>query len=339
MKLLVVSDRSPEEDSTNFLLSELRKCINVEVINTKNKPEKTTIIDRVLHKIQIEIDKSNINARLLEKVSETKYDALFIMRGNRLKPDTVKQLSKKTYLVGYSGDNMCRWFNRTRNYMKGLKYYNLLFAVNVPAYKEIEKYTDAEVIYFNKCASKKIHVPKAMENENKIYDVTFIGTYEKERACALYNLARKGIRIEVWGNNWTKNIYTHANLKIRYTDIVGHEYATVLRKSKIVIGFLRKANGDTQTSRSFEITACGTFALLERTDEHLQLYREGVEIECFESDDELQEKIIYYLSDEISREKIANCGYLRVVQSEYYFDSLAKNILINIRSRTKNVRK
>jgi spore maturation protein CgeB len=334
MKLLVVSDRSKEEDETNFLVNEFSKYSEIKVINTKIGQEKTTIIDRILHKIGIEIDKGEINFRILEETVNNKYNAILIMKGNRLTPATINKLSKITHVVGYSGDNMCRWFNRTRNYIKGLKYYKLLFVTDIPAYREIERYTQASVIYFDKRASRSLHIPKSIENCEKIFDVTFVGSYEKERAKTLYLLAKKGIAINIWGNGWKKNIYKHSNMQIHYEDVIGENYARIIRQSKIVLGFLRKANFDTQTSRSFEITACGTFALLERTAEHLRLYKEGEEIECFQTESELLTKVKKYLINSQLREEIAMRGYMRVVKDGYYFDVLAKDILNSIKSLT-----
>lgn len=335
MRLLVVSDRSFEEDKTNFLVNEFRGNPTIDIINTKICKEKTTIIDRILHKIGVELDKGNINNRIIKAVKNERYSAVLIMRGNRLKPNTINELSKMTYVVGYSGDNMCRWFNRTRNYIRGLKYYNLLFVTNIPAYREIERYTKAEVIYFDKRASRSLHVPKFEENAEKIYEVAFIGSYERQRAQMLYTLAEVGFNIEIWGNGWGKNSFKHPNMKIHYKDVIGEDYVKIIRKSKIVLGFLRKVNDDTQTSRSFEITACGTFALLERTQDHLRLYKEGEEIECFATKTELISKINKYLVNGKLREEIALKGYLRVMKDGYYFDVLASQIIDEIETRLK----
>lgn len=334
MKLLVVSDRSQEEDETNFLVNEFKKYSEIDIINTKIKREKTTFVDRILHKIGIEIDKGKINYRILEAIANKKYNAVLIMRGNRLTPTTINKLSKETHVIGYSGDNMCRWFNRTSNYIEGLKHYKLLFVTNIPAYREIERYTKAGVIYFDKRASRSLHVPKSIENCEKIFDITFIGSYEKERAKTLHLLAKEGFVINIWGNGWWKNNQKHANMQIHYKDVIGEDYARIIRKSKIVLGFLRKANDDTQTSRTFEITACGTFALLERTAEHVRLYKEGEEIECFSTESELVAKVKKYLINSQLREEIAMRGYKRVVKDGYYFDVLAKEIFQTIKSIT-----
>ena len=97
--------------------------------------------------------------------------------------------------------------------------------------------------------------------------------------------------------------------------------------SKISLSFLRKANRDLHTSRTFEIPACGGFQLSERTEEVLNFFEEGKEIECFSSLDELRDKITYYLKHESRRLRIAAAGLERGRRSRYRFTDRLETIL------------
>ena len=51
--------------------------------------------------------------------------------------------------------------------------------------------------------------------------------------------------------------------------------------------------------------------LAERTQEHLRLFREGVEAAYFDTDEELLRKVQYYMEHETERKAIAAAGRKR----------------------------
>lgn len=94
-------------------------------------------------------------------------------------------------------------------------------------------------------------------------------------------------------------------------------YTKSLCATRINLGFLRKLNRDTQTDRTMEIPACGAFMLAERSDDHLRLFEEGREAAFFGSDDELLEKVRYYLRHEDERTAIARAGRQNCLDAGY----------------------
>jgi len=109
----------------------------------------------------------------------------------------------------------------------------------------------------------------------------------------------------------------------------GEDYTAALSAFDINLCFLRKENRDLQTTRSLEIPACGGFMLAERTEEHLQLFREDVEAVYFSSREELIDKSVYYSRKPAERMKIASAGLHRCRSSGYsYTDRLS--IILNV---------
>jgi spore maturation protein CgeB len=99
--------------------------------------------------------------------------------------------------------------------------------------------------------------------------------------------------------------------------IWGADYPRALRSAKIALGLLSKWIPETTTTRTFEIPATGTFMLAERNDDHAALFEEGKEAEFFASDEELGDKIRFYLANDAARGRIAAAGRARCERSGY----------------------
>ena len=115
---------------------------------------------------------------------------------------------------------------------------------------------------------------------------------------------------------------------IMFTDIVG--YTSLMGDDETEAFELIKQNRDLQTTRTFEIPACGAFMLAERTDEHLRLFEEGKEAAYFGSEGELLDKVRYYLDHEGERKTIAAAGRKRCLDSGYSHHDRLKYMLRRI---------
>ena len=160
----------------------------------------------------------------------------------------------------------------------------------------------------------------------------FIGDYEIERAQSIHYLASHGIRVRIWGHRWEKKCkLTDPNMIVEGKSLWGDEYAKAICSFDINLHFLRKINRDLQTTRSIEIPACGAFMLAERTNEHLELFEEGKEAAFFSSNDELLEKVHYFLKYEDERDNIARKGRKKCLKSGYSNHDRIKEMLVAVK--------
>jgi len=102
-------------------------------------------------------------------------------------------------------------------------------------------------------------------------------------------------------------------------EVYGDDYARALTGAKIGLGFLRKVCPDQHTTRTFEIPACGSLLLADRTDEHREFFEEGEEAEFFGSEEELIDKVRFYTTNEEARATIATAGRRRCERSGYSY--------------------
>jgi glycosyltransferase involved in cell wall biosynthesis len=293
-------------------------------------------MSRIRHKLKLHQDILDINKKLLAYDLST-INVIFIVKGNEVCPSTLKKIKNKypeVQLINWSLDDMYAWHNRSLFYTLSLKYYDHVFTTKTYNLQELPSIGAKKVHFINQAYSRDIHKPHLECIENPKYDVVFIGFPEKERFASLQYLAQNGIKIDIFGYalEWQKIPYAnhHENLILHAKGVYGEEYAQTLGSAKISLCFLRKINRDLHTSRSVEIPACGGFMLAERTSEHSDLFTENQEAVYFSSDQELVEKVNYYLEHDEERKSIAENGLSRCQTSGYSYDNMVDKILKNL---------
>jgi len=224
-------------------------------------------------------------------------------------------------LVAYSPDDQLNPANHSRRYLAGLALYDVVFTTksfNVP---ELMSLGARNVVLAGVGFDPATHRPVRLtpqQRESFGSDVSFVGTYERERAEHLKRLAQDGVRVKVWGNGWRRMRCPGPLARaIQGRAVYGDDYARVICASKINLAFLRKEMRDRITTRSVEIPACGGFMLAERTREHLEHFAEDREAAYFSTYEELRAKVRRYLDDAEARGRIARAGRMRCLRSGY----------------------
>jgi spore maturation protein CgeB len=115
-------------------------------------------------------------------------------------------------------------------------------------------------------------------------------------------------------------------------EVYADDYARALTGSRIGLGFLRQVCPDQHTTRSFEIPACGSMLLADRTGEHREFFEEGKDAEFFGSATEMMDKLKFYASNTEATRRMAAAGHDRCVRSQYAYVYRVKNALQNIRA-------
>ena len=89
------------------------------------------------------------------------------------------------------------------------------------------------------------------------------------------------------------------------------------------LGLLSKGNRDHVTTRSFEVPALGTLLCAERTDEHLELYKDREEAVFWRDAKECAEQCKALLANDSLREAIAKAGHERCLRNAHFNEVLA----------------
>ena len=163
----------------------------------------------------------------------------------------------------------------------------------------------------------------------KVYDVTFIGRLDRlhnHRLQILNFLISKGVDLNIWTWDGGKEFVKEFPLvKSRIIgSVYGKDMVKVLAQSKIVINIHILTQPYGGNLRLFEIPAAKSLQIADKCPN--EWFIDGQEILIFKNNDDLLNKIDYYLNNEQERNEISNNGYKRLVRDHKY-EYRVKNLL------------
>ena len=287
-------------------------------ITTSGSISAPSILYRLTNKLSLPVDNQFSGYTILKKLKSAQVDFVWIENGVMIYPwilKKIKEISPNTVLISFSEDDTFAKHNSSVWYRKGLMSYDFTITTKPLNIKELKLYGAKNLKIFPNTFFSFLHKKYKLKNSDlRKYktDVSSIGAYEKERADSLKFLAINGIKIVVWGSGWSSLKTFNKNLIIKNRYLFSEEYPKAITASKININFLRKINRDEITSRSIEIPACNSFMLTERSDMHQSIFKDGVDVGYFSNNEELLNKIRFYLKDNIKRKKCSESAYNKV---------------------------
>jgi spore maturation protein CgeB len=257
---------------------------------------------------------------------------LWIDKGRWIFPEILSEIKGQSgaTAIHYTPDPQLL-LHRSRHFIKCIPLYDLV--VTTKTYEvELYKQAGAKKVMLVLQGYDDRFTPVSVSSETKARlesDICFIGHCERHYADRLRVAREVTESLKVWGPNWPRYTYLHrwARGSVTGNGIWGGEYPLALMSSKIALGLLSKRIPETTTTRTFEIPASGTFLLAERTDDHAALFKEGSEAEFFDSDEELRDKLSFYLREDDVRNSIARAGLSRCIKSGYHVKAQLQKVL------------
>jgi spore maturation protein CgeB len=263
-------------------------------------------IGRLRHRMGRPFDSTGANARI-QQLARTHHDILWIDKGVTIRPHTLREARAEhssLKIVGYSPDDMTLPANQSSCWLHSLPLFDVYFTTKSYGVEELRSLGCRNPMFVGNAFDPHTHRPVELSKT------------DRDRIGGVVGFV--GVQVTVYGDGWQKRRSDwHPSIFYRGPAVYGQGYARLLNAFDINLAFLRRAARDKQTTRTMEIPACGKFMLAERSGEHVELFREGVEAEFFGSDDELLEKTRYYIAHPQTRQRIAVAGYNRCINSGY----------------------
>ncbi len=284
---------------------------------------------KIAHRFFWRILATQLQDEFIKIVSEKQPNYIYILKGWLLCPKTIIAIQNSGIKIAcFNPDNPFNtWhFGISNTWIrKSIPLYNIYFIWGRFLIPQLKKAGAKKIAYLPFAHDSKRHYPITVSKKEMNYfgsDVAFIGSWDKEREGWLSALCTENFSFKIWGNAWEK-ASKKVQKKWMKREVIGEDFSRVVNSSKIILNIVRKQNGNSHNMRTFEVPACRGFLLSNRTKEQLVFFKEGEEMEYFQTIDELKFKIFYYLSHEVERKLITHNAF-NAVQKHTFVERAKK---------------
>lgn len=268
------------------------------------------------------------------------FDLIWVNGGEYFRPRHLKKMRAfNVPVLLYQNDDppSGRDGPRFKSLIQSIPYYDLCSVVRDPNVAEYYHLGAKNVMRNSMSYDELVHRP--FENEADIpdefrCDVSFVGTWMRgEGRCTfLSHLIDKGIPLTIRGARWEKS-KNWGRLQSRWgPSVTGRDYVAALQGAKISLGLLSKGNRDTYTTRSVEIPYAGGLLCAERTEDHLKMFKEGIEAVFWRDASECADICRQLLKNPERMRSIREAGKLKVRKLGVGNEDICAAILKEVKS-------
>ena len=266
----------------------------------------------------------HIAERVMAKCLALKPDLVFALAQAPLTPGILDRMREFDFVTAF-------WFVedfREFDYWRAVaERYHHFFAIQKrEVFSEFDTLAGVDFAYLPLACDPSVHKSlKLKDREQKRFgsEVSFVGAGYHNRQIFFHSLL--DLDFKIWGTEWNLALPLGSVVQEGGRRVTSRESVKIFNGSKININlhsstYHRGINpaGDFVNPRTFEIASCGGFQLVDPRSHLPELFRPGEELICFDSREDLREKIAYYLSHPEERESVALEGKERARRDHTY---------------------
>ena len=281
-----------------------------------------------------------MNSTLIDAITELKPDLTLIVKGAGLSADTIKKIREihNHVIVGWIFDCTLSgvFLKDVAGYVDFVKQLDTFYTFDETGAKELK-----ELGVNTKCLPQACYKPLHKEQvinsvQKKKYgsDIVFIGSVggiHKNRAQILERLHKEGFNFKIYGDvlytkdkepDWVKDHHTGFAA-------IDDMHSLIINSSKIVLGIDGWPEREKAWSLRLYKTLCaGGFYLTTHTKDIEKSFELGKYLDTFKDEDDLIEKIIYWLQEDNKRQEVAKTGQ-KLILDKYTFENSLQEIINN----------
>ncbi len=271
--------------------------------------------NKIINLVPDDSVKKKINSELLKFADVVKPDYIFVLKGEPIFTETLKELKNRTeaVLFNWFGDDPWEYplFSG-----KVAPYYDFFFTYDpysVKLYKEDNHPNPHHLCYAYDLSTVESLEINDQDRNKYSCDVAFIGSHYPKREELLSQIKNK-YDLKIWGRGW-KN--TSCSNVYEGSALYGKEMLKAMKCCKILLNIHKgfeegiQASGSGLNLRVIEGAASGAFQLTNFQGDLPNRFEIGKENESFETWAEAVEKIGEFLNDDQRRNSIASSAFER----------------------------
>lgn len=268
-----------------------------------------------------------MNRKLIEDCNSLNPDLVLIIKGEEIKPVTLRLLKMKRKVALWNLD--ITTFGKKlpeSKYLDHIKNVDYFFTA-VKGFVEPIKKTNSNTFYLPQGCDPTKNKPSVFNHyQEKMFggDIGFIGNlgidkFHPGRMELLEYIIDNGLDLKIYGNFFDKATVSE-KLKQHHSgfSVINEFFATTCGATKIIVGI--DAHPEIELANSvkvYRVLCAGGFYLTNRTLGLDKVFKDGVHLVYYDNKKDLIEKIIYYLTHEEERKKIADAGKKEVLKHTY----------------------
>ena len=287
---------------------------------------------RILRYRRHPVSSAALNQELMREAAAFRPHLLVVVMGYHLAPGVVAAIRSQTgaIAVNYATDDPFNPRTGTPEVLRSIPEYDLYATTRRAVMPDLKRAGVHDVRYVRFGYKSSVHFPDPPVTQNEWErfgaDVAFVGEADADRLPFFRSLvgAIPDVNLALYGGLWNRDRQLGRYFR---GAVRGRDFRMALGGAKIVVNLVRRENRDDHVMRTFEGPACDAFMLHERTESHLEVFREGQEAAFFQSSDELIDKVRYYLSHEPERERIRQAGHAQTLSGRNSYRDRLEEIL------------
>jgi spore maturation protein CgeB len=222
-------------------------------------------------------------------------------------------------------------FNLRDNVVAGLPLYDLFCTHTRAGLRHLEALGCRAPFYLPLAADPALHrpLPLSAEEQRELgCDVVYVGNWREDHEALLGHL--EGFDLAIWGTPLWQRARAGSFVRARWRGralVAGDAYSKAHIAAKVCLNPIDPLNLPGHNMRTFELAACGVFALMTRSEDTSTIFREGESVALFGSPAEMVEKVRHYLAHPEERRRIAAAAHELVVHGGHTYLDRARTIV------------